>query len=121
MDLGRVIREERLKRGWSLDDLADKLGDIKGSERPSLWKIERGVLWPRPAMLEGLAQAFELKVYQLFVLAEEVNSVAQPEYVAPEEKVVLDNYRHMAKQDRSTYKSLGGALAKQKSGKKPTK
>lgn len=119
MDLGRVIKEERLKRGWSLDDLADKLGDIKGSERPSLWKIERGVLWPRPAMLEGLAQAFELKVYQLFVLAEDIPSITKPEYIVPEEKAVLDNFRHMAKQDRATYKSLGAALAKQKVDKKP--
>lgn len=118
MNLGKVIREERLKRGWSLDDLADRLGDIKGSERPGLWKIEQGELWPRPAMLEGLARAFGLNVYQLFVLAEDIHSIAKPEYIAPEEKAVLDNFRHMAKQDRTTYKSLGVALVKQKTEKK---
>lgn len=57
------FREQRLKRGWTLPELADKctaLGSPIGDS--NLSRIERGVQVPRPQLRAVLAELLDLEV-----------------------------------------------------------
>jgi transcriptional regulator with XRE-family HTH domain len=62
--MNATFREQRLKRGWSLRDLADQC-HLKGLPRPSdsnLSVIERGLTAPRPPLRAALAELLDLPI-----------------------------------------------------------
>jgi transcriptional regulator with XRE-family HTH domain len=63
---GNNLRNERLRRGLSLDELADKAGMTKSS----LSEIERGISHPRPRTAKRLCAAFSMDFDELFTIAE---------------------------------------------------
>ncbi len=64
--LGERIRVERLSRGWSLSDLAERAG----VSRAMIHKVERGESSPTAALLGRLAGALSLSVSTLVARAE---------------------------------------------------
>ena len=64
---GVAVRTLRQERDWSQDDLAD----ASGLQPTYVSDLERGVRSPGLVTQQRLAQAFGLKVWQLFHLAEE--------------------------------------------------
>lgn len=68
MRLGEAIAQIRNQRGLSQDELAD-LCEVS---KPSISRIEAEKQWPSRELLEHIAAALELYVYQLFVIAEDV-------------------------------------------------
>lgn len=108
MNIGEIVRRERERRGWSIDDLVGHLGEIKGGDRASVSKIENNQRWPRPATLEAIAKAFGMRVYQLFALAE---GVALPvANTDAEEMKLLSRYRVMQEESRYHVTAIVEAL-----------
>jgi transcriptional regulator with XRE-family HTH domain len=64
--LGERIRAERLSRGWSLSELAERAG----VSRAMIHKVERGESSPTAALLGKLAGALSLSVSTLVARAE---------------------------------------------------
>lgn len=64
--IGKKIRLEREKRGWSLSDLAIH----SGVSRAMIHKIERGACSATATKLAGLAGAFGMSMSQLMALSE---------------------------------------------------
>lgn len=110
--LGAVIRKKRQERKWSMDDLVERMGDVKGGDRASLSKIENEQRWPRPDTLEAVARAFGLHVYQLFAEAEGIDL---PIAVAnPAELRLLNSVRAMEPGVREHYLAIAAIRAARK-------
>ncbi|MGH3095121.1 MAG: helix-turn-helix domain-containing protein [Streptosporangiales bacterium] len=57
------VREQRLRRGWTLDDLARRCGENGVPTAVStIGRIERGVQAPRPRLRKLLAELLALDV-----------------------------------------------------------
>jgi transcriptional regulator with XRE-family HTH domain len=67
-DIGGRIRTERLERGWSLTDLAER----SGVSRAMINKVERGESSPTASLLGRLSGAFGLTLSTLLARAEGV-------------------------------------------------
>lgn len=66
------VREERIKRGWSIT----RLTVLTGINSTSLSQLERGKLTVFPGWRRRLAQAFELSEEELFGKAGEPGAAA---------------------------------------------
>jgi transcriptional regulator with XRE-family HTH domain len=107
MKIGAIIEQLRIARGWSQDDLAERVGITKSS----LSRMENDNQWPRPETLESLAAALNIKVYQLFALADaEPLPTAPPSWVQ-EEQDIVHAYRAMEPDARKQYRELARILA----------
>ena len=65
-DIGARVRAERLERGWSLTDLAER----SGVSRAMINKVERGESSPTASLLGRLSGAFGLTLSTLLARAE---------------------------------------------------
>jgi transcriptional regulator with XRE-family HTH domain len=107
MKLGAIIEQLRVERGWSQDQLAERIGITKSS----LSRMEHDNQWPRPETLEALATALGVKIYQLFALAyAEPLPTAPPSWVR-EEQDIVQAYRAMEPDARKQYRELARILA----------
>lgn len=107
MKIGNTIEQLRLRRDWSLGELAERIGITKSS----LSRMENDSQWPRPETLEALTAALDIKVYQLFALADaEPLPTAPPDWAREELEIVLA-YRAMEPEARRQYRELARILA----------
>lgn len=67
--LGSRMRQFRLARGWTLEELSEQMNGVVTKQALSKWEADKA--FPRPAALIALAGAFEVKVAEL---------MAEPEY-----------------------------------------
>lgn len=104
MKLGAAIKALRDDRKLTLDELAD----MTGSTKPNLSRIEGGQ-WPRPELLEALADALNVKVYQLFARAEGITLPLSDE--TQSEQKVLSSYRAMEPEARYHFEAVAEALS----------
>lgn len=72
--VGKNIRTLRHKRGWSQEDIANKLG----ISIPAFSKIETGVTDINLSRLEQISKIYEISVVSLLTLEEDV---VQPELI----------------------------------------
>jgi transcriptional regulator with XRE-family HTH domain len=107
MKIGSVVEQLRVERGWSQDDLAERIGITKSS----LSRMENDNQWPRPDTLEALAAALEIKVYQLFALADAEPLPTTPSSWVQEEQDIVQAYRAMEPEARKQYRELARILA----------
>lgn len=70
------IKELRKARGWTQDDLADKLGCSKSH----VSEMESGKKNPSTPMMEQMAQAFGVTVVELFT--DQAEGAAKLDYIA---------------------------------------
>lgn len=59
---GETVRDERTKRGWSVDVLADKVE----VSRTTIFRIERGDLNPNEALKARISFVFGVRMDKLF-------------------------------------------------------
>ncbi|MDO9226546.1 MAG: helix-turn-helix transcriptional regulator [Pseudomonadota bacterium] len=107
MKIGETIAQLRARHGWSLDELAERTGITKSS----LSRMENNSQWPRPETLEALTAALEIKVYQLFALADAEPLPTAPPTLAREEQDIVHAYRAMEPDARKQYRELARILA----------
>lgn len=110
MKIGSAIERLRKARGLTQDDLADKAITTKSS----LSKIEKDKQWPRPELLEAIANELGVQVYQIFALAENVDSPALPDNLEREEWDLVQGLRTMEPDQRDAYINLARTMMKDK-------
>jgi len=65
---GPAVYMERQRRGWSRQDLSDRLSQVGVT---SVWRLETGSALPTVRTLEAFARAFGIRTSELVRLAEE--------------------------------------------------
>jgi transcriptional regulator with XRE-family HTH domain len=108
MKIGPVITKLRSERGLSLEDLADKCGITKSN----LSRIETKDQWPRPELLDAIADVLGVKVYQLFAMAEAIQLPVDPLQLNREENQVLQAFQAMEPDARAAYLEMAKVLTK---------
>ena len=108
MELGETLRKLREERHWTQDELADRANITAAN----ISRIENGKHGPSVQLLESLAHAFGLKVYQLIALAEgEQLPVAIPKFDFEEDRL-LKSYNMMPSEQRELFQLIGDSFAK---------
>ena len=59
---GEAVRDRRVKRGWTLDDLGEELGTQDGRY---VGELERGFHTPTPTMAKRIADALQVPLAEL--------------------------------------------------------
>ncbi|MBU1692309.1 MAG: helix-turn-helix domain-containing protein [Gammaproteobacteria bacterium] len=108
MDIGSIIERLRKQKGLSQDELADKAGTTKSN----LSRIEKDNQWPRPDTLEAITAALDIKVYQLFAIAEGERLPVGATEFKKEEWELIGSYRAMEEEQQSAYLALAKAMNK---------
>ena len=99
---GERLREERERLGWTQVDAADTAGI-----RREMWgRYERGVAAPGADVLQALARSGVDIMYLL--------SGVRSSALTPEEAALLDNYRHVDREDQAAARRLLDSLAQPK-------
>lgn len=98
--IGNRIRRRREELGFTLDEVALKVGITKGT----ISRYENGVIVrPKIPVLESIARALEIDPRELLGWAEEGTSVSR-DYVTsrltPAEELMLSSYRNAPQQVR---------------------
>ncbi len=107
MNIGKAVRTLRVQEQLTQDDLADRAGTTK----PSISRIENSEQIPSIDMLERVAAALNVKVYQLCALAEGVRlPIAK---ATQEEMRIIDHYRVMEPDAKYHLTAVATALAKE--------
>ncbi|MDO9226629.1 MAG: helix-turn-helix transcriptional regulator [Pseudomonadota bacterium] len=107
MNIGGTIKALRELRGWSQEELGWRVS----SSSANISRIETGKHGPGPDVLGALAKAFELKVYELFALAEgePLHLVARLPDQA--EEMLLQSFRAMSEERRLLLLQVGAQFA----------
>jgi len=108
MNLGKTIKDLRIARHWTQDELAYRANITAAN----ISRIETGKHGPSTQLLNSLAKAFGMKSYQLVALAEgERLPVAPPEYDLSEQ-ALLQHFRAMTAKERDLFMAMGERLAR---------
>ena len=100
---GERLREERENAGLTQQQMADEAG-----VRREMWsKYERGVAAPGAAVFEALAR----KGLDLVFILTGMRQV-QSAPLAPDERILLDNYRHSPPDAQAALKATSDAFAR---------
>lgn len=107
MNIGETIRKLREERHWTQEELAARANITAAN----ISRIENGKHGPSVQLLEALAHAFGLKVYQLIAIAEgESLAVAIPKFDFEEDRL-LTNFRTMPNEQREIFQLVGQSFA----------
>ena len=108
MNLGKVIRELRQKKGWSQDELAFKIGTTPAN----LSRIENDKHGPGSDLLSSIAFVFGLKVYELIALTEGVQVGQVSGVYSADEDALLRCFRKMHWEERSLFQAIGESFCR---------
>ncbi|MBI5626716.1 MAG: helix-turn-helix transcriptional regulator [Nitrosomonadales bacterium] len=106
MGIGKTIKQLRLKKGWSQEELAHRVG----TTTPSISRIETGKHGASDQLKQLIAQEFGLKVSELVALSEVDKSSAKIPAMSKseeEEQTLLRYFRKMKMEKRELFKTIG--------------
>lgn len=112
MDLGKLIRDARLAKGLTQEEL----GKLVGVQKSAIAKYENGrVVNIKRSTLQGLAKALDLKGSDLVIESnpKEAASLSARVLSDSDLREVVDLYLMLGDEDKKTYKDLLRRLAKQ--------
>lgn len=112
MDLGKLIRDARLAKGLTQEEL----GKLVGVQKSAIAKYENGrVVNIKRSTLQGLAKALDLKGSDLVIESnpKEAASLSARVLSDSDLREVVDLYLMLSDEDKKTYKDLLRRLAKQ--------
>ncbi|MCX7144670.1 MAG: helix-turn-helix transcriptional regulator [Sulfuritalea sp.] len=108
MNIGKVIRELRGKRGWTQDELAFKIGTTPAN----LSRIESDKHGPSSDLLSSIAFVFGIKVYELIALTEGVQVGQVAGIYSAEEEALLRCFRKMHQEERALFQAIGESFCR---------
>lgn len=112
MDLGKLIKDARLAKGLTQEEL----GKLVGVQKSAIAKYENGrVVNIKRSTLQGLAKALDLKGSDLVIESnpKEAASLSARVLSDSDLREVVDLYLMLGDEDKKTYKDLLRRLAKQ--------
>lgn len=106
ISVGRRVRQERLRRGWTQEDLAEKAG----LHLSFIGQIERGVKAVSLQTLKRIADIFGLRAAQLLDESRPVEECPYPiekkvasliaEHTPDQQRMLLEALKHLSRQAR---------------------
>lgn len=109
MALGSRLKELRIRKGESLQNVADAVGASKAH----IWELETGKSKnPSMELLTELAKHFDVSI--AFLVGEDPNAAGED----PELITMYRDFKGLTDNDRKTIRSLMEVLRKQKKGEK---
>jgi transcriptional regulator with XRE-family HTH domain len=114
MNIGKTINELRDERRWTQEELAARANITAAN----ISRIENGKHGPSVQLLESLAQAFGLMVYQLIAIAENEKLPAAIQRFDFDESKLLTSFRNMPNEQREIFQLVGASFAAVKKNKK---
>lgn len=106
MSIGKTIKQLRIKKGWSQEELAHRVG----TTTPSISRIETGKHGASDQLKQLLAQEFGLKVSELVALSEVGKSPVKASALSKseeDEQTLLHYFRKMKTEKRELFKTIG--------------
>lgn len=106
MSIGKTIKQLRLSKGWSQEELAHRVG----TTTPSISRIETGKHGASDQLKQLIAQEFGLRVSELMALAEAGKSPAKASSLSKseeEEQMLLRCFRKMKPEKRELFRMIG--------------
>ncbi len=110
MSIGKTIKQLRLKKGWSQEELAHRVG----TTATSVSRIETGKHGASDQLKQMIAQEFGLKVSELVALSETSKLLSKTPALSKseeEEQTLLRYFRKMKTEKRELFKTLGRIFA----------
>jgi len=98
MEISYLINRLREERGWSQDDLAFRAN----TSAATISRLEKDKQTPSLDLLKGLANAFDMQLYQFAALLEEVEPNDLPKWQDEVEHELLDGFRQLSDEQRAT-------------------
>jgi transcriptional regulator with XRE-family HTH domain len=108
MNIGGTIKTLREQRGWYQEELGWRVS----SSSANISRIETGKHGPGPDVLQALAKAFELKVHELFALAEGEPLHLVAHLPDKAEELLLQFFRSMSEEQRLLLLQVGAQFVK---------
>ena len=108
MNLGGTIKNLRIARHWTQDELAYRAKITSAN----ISRIETGKHGPSTQLLESLAYVFDMKMYQLVALAEGEKLPMAPLEYSFTEQALLQNFRAMSPREQELLLALSERLAR---------
>lgn len=108
MKIGETIKELRLSRRLTQDELAD----LAGTTAANISRIETGKHGVGSELLNSLAFVFNLRVYQLIALAEGYDLPELSARFSSEEIDIISDHRKMTKEQRDIITRLFSVISK---------
>lgn len=108
--MGERVADAREANGWSQSELARRIG----VKQQAIQQIESGET-KRSRYLADIARETGFNLEWI------VNGIGpeRPDSFTPEERALVEKYRHMSEQDRKTLQEVGSALASKADAKEP--
>ena len=106
MSIGKTIKQLRLKKGWSQEELAHRVG----TTTPSISRIETGRHGASDQLKKLIAQEFGLRVSELVALSEVGKASIKTPALSKgeeEEQALLRHFRKMKTEKRELFKAIG--------------
>lgn len=92
--LAMNVKRERERRGWTQQELSERVNDSDGFGQQAISQIERGVRFPRETALQELADALGVTVAQLLSEAGSAQVDGLPLDLASAHQALDRLYRH---------------------------
>lgn len=112
MDIGKLIKDARIEKGLTQEEL----GALVGVQKSAIAKYENGrVVNIKRSTLQKLAKALDLKGSDLIIESnpKEAASLSARVLTDSDLREVVDLYLMLSNEDKKTYKDLLRRLAKQ--------
>ncbi|MDR2195550.1 MAG: helix-turn-helix domain-containing protein [Gallionellaceae bacterium] len=113
MNVGQTIRRLRLKKGWSQEELAHRVGAAPAS----ISRIETGKHGISDQLKQSIAHEFGFKVSELLAMSEKNQSAptaSPPTKAEQDEEVLLHCFRKMGRDKKELLKNIGRIFATSK-------
>lgn len=107
MNIGETINKLREERRWTQEELAARANITAAN----ISRIENGKHGPSMQLLESLAHAFGLKIYQLIAIAEGEQLPIAIQKFDFEENKLLTNFRNMPSEQRELFQLVGASFS----------
>ncbi|MDP2247261.1 MAG: helix-turn-helix transcriptional regulator [Nitrosomonadales bacterium] len=102
MELGKIVKKLREKKGLSQDELAFRTN----TSAANISRIENAKHGAGQELLEALAKEFGYKLYELIALAENIDTPAIPADLDAGESEMLADYRNMNNTQREILRQI---------------
>lgn len=107
---GKVIKQLRENRGWTLDDLAGQIGELRGADRSGIQRIESGKKKAPLELYAALAAAFDMRLSMLIAATEQELGMPGNTLTDEERKLIAD-FRTMLPEQKASFRELARAIA----------
>lgn len=108
MEIGHVLKELRLKKDLTQDELAD----LVGTTAANISRIENGKHGASGDLLNSISYIFGFKVYEIIAMAEGVKLPESEDRFSSDEIKIIQKYRTMNSEQKTLFLDIAQTFSK---------